>query len=85
MDEQEFLNMSMSLRLRDIAIQFGTLQNKSVEQLTESLKLVNKADALIQEQALLRENIQKLIKDLDEHELSTGKGLYLQELADASN
>ena len=85
MDEQEFLNMSMSLRLRDIAIQFGTLQNKSVEQLTESLKLVNKADALIQEQALLRENIQKLIKDLDEHELATGKGLYLQEMASASN
>jgi hypothetical protein len=85
MDEQEYLNMSMSLRLRDINLKFGTLQAKSVEHLTQCLKLANQYDELIKEQSLLRESIENLIKDLDDHEIATGKGIYLQELADASN
>tara|TARA_R100001377_G_scaffold69476_1_gene44823 strand:+ start:857 stop:1114 length:258 start_codon:yes stop_codon:yes gene_type:complete len=85
MEEQEFLNMSMSLRLRDISVKFGQLQLESVDCLTESLKLTNNLNELCDKQILLKEKIVKLIKDLDNHELANGKELYLQETANASN
>jgi len=85
MEEQEYLNMSMGLRLRDINLKLSSLQLKSIDHLTECLKLANQYDELIKEQSELKESIEKLIKDLDDHEIATGNGVYLQELANASN